>query len=268
MTQTFEDAVDWSSTGPQTREQTLESEWFQGPGAFGGIVAASVVRAFDADLDADDYRIRSLNLEFLAPVDGRPAELTVDVLRRGRSVVNAEARIEQDGELAVTARAALCRDRDSGVVVDEVEPPNVSDPDELEAAPHNPLFPNFARHYEHRFCIGSAPFSGAGEAVVGGWGRLKGADQPADAAHVVALIDIWPPAVLSTVSEPMGAATISWQIVFDEPLPVDDAGPDDFYLGAVETRRASAGYASERARLYDRNGRRLAEALQWLTIFE
>lgn len=267
MPQTFAEAIDWAETDAGTRRQTIDSEWFQGPGAFGGLLAGSVLRAVQDTVDSDEYRIGSLNLEFLAPVDDRPAEMSIEVLRRGSSVVNLQARIEQDSEVVTTATATLCRDRDSAIELDDPSPPEVPEPDELESAPDNPLFPNFAQHFEHRFGVGSPPFTGSDEAVVGGWGRLKEAGEPADAAHIAALIDIWPPAVLSTVSQPVGAATISWQIVFDGPLPVDGAGADDFYLVAAETRRASGGYAEERARLFDRDGRRLAEALQLVTVF-
>lgn len=267
MSQTFSDVVDWTPVEANTREQVIESDWFQGPGAFGGVIAGAVVRAVEDVVDSENHDVRSLNLEFLAPVDERPARMKTDVVRRGSSVVNVEARIEQRGEVAATATATLCRRRESSIEVDCAEAPEVPAPDELEPAPDNPLFPSFAQHYEHRFAVGSVPFTGSDKAAVGGWGRLKEADEPADAAHIAALLDIWPPAVLSTVSEPMGAATISWQIVFDRPLPVTDAGPEDFYLVAAETQRASAGYAEEEARLFDRRGRRLARALQLVTVF-
>ena len=77
--------------------------WQQGRGAFGGLVLAALLRAMEA-VEPDRGRVtRSLTGDLCGPVQPGPAELVVEVLRRGNNLSNLDARLYQNGE--VQARA-------------------------------------------------------------------------------------------------------------------------------------------------------------------
>lgn len=267
MSDAFSEVITWSKTEPGVYEHQVESKWLQGRGAFGGLVAGAAIRAMTDVIDSSDHRIRSLNVEFCAPVVAQSAVMTAQVVRQGNSVINAGARIQQDDETKATASATFCRHRDSKADFDQSTAPDVPPPEEVSTAPESPLFPKFASHYEYKFCVGEIPYSGADEAAVGGWCRLRDAEKPADAADAAALIDLWPPAILSTVSKPTPAATISWQVLFHHPLPLANAAADDFYLVAATSSQTVGGFAEERADLFGPDGRRIAQAQQLVAVF-
>ena len=267
MAQTFSEAISWSPAEPGIYEHLVGSDWFQGRGAFGGLAAGAAVRAMEDRVDSTEHRIRALNVQFCGPLVAAPATMSVEVVRRGSSVINAQARIEQEGQAKTTATATFARDRHSASDFEQLAMPEVPPPEEVATAPDSPLFPKFARYYEYKFCFGEIPFSSSDEAAVGGWCRLRDSDESVDAAHAAALLDLWPPAVLTRADSPTAAATISWQVLFHDPLPLADAGADDFYLVAATTSQTLGGYAEERADLWSADGRRVAQGMQLVAIF-
>lgn len=193
--------------------------------------------------------------------------MTVEITRRGSSVIAARATIAQDGQIKTTAAALFAKPRDDRWDFDHSEAPQVPGPDEVNTVPWNPLFPRFAVHYDYKFCVGQIPFSGHEDGHVGGWCRLKESAVPADAGQIAALLDIWPPAMLTRVESPTAAATISWQLIFHRALPLINAEPDDYYLVDARSTHTSAGYASAQASLFTEEGLLLAESMQLVTIF-
>ncbi len=267
MTQTFRDVISWSQVGDGLYEGSVDDSWFQGRGAFGGVAAGAIIRAMDDVVDSDKHRIRALNTQFCAPLIAEPARLSVEIVRRGSSVIYADARIRQNGEVKTAATATFGRDRDSVVEFDATDAPDVASPENVDPAPDSPLFPKFSRYYEYRFCHGAIPYSASDDASVGGWCRLEDAEGPVDTAQAAALLDIWPPAVLTTVGEPMAAATISWQLLFETPLPLPGAKADDFHLVTSSTTRAGDGYAEQQSSLWTEDGHRLGRSQQLVAIF-
>ncbi len=267
VTQTFQEAISWSPVEPGTYRSSIDETWFQGRGAFGGVLAGAIIRAMTDVIDSPRHRLRALNTQFCAPVDTEPARLDVEIVRRGSSVINTRARITQDGAPRTTASATFGADRDSEADFQRTSAPDVPLPQEVEPAPESPLFPDFSQYYEYRFCVGNIPYSGSDEATVGGWCRLRDADRPVDTIQAAALLDIWPPAILSTMSGPTAAATVFWQLVFDAVLPLDDAAADDFVLVDSSSDQATGGYAEQRSSLWSHDGRRLAQSQQLVAIF-
>ncbi len=81
-------------------------------------------------------------------------------------------------------------------------PRQVPAPDEhRDRSPDFDQAPPFARNFDFRPAVGAAPFSGADEALTGGWLRLR-EPRTLDAATLAALCDSWYPAVFATTGLP------------------------------------------------------------------
>lgn len=245
----------------------LDESWYQGRAGFGGVVAAAMIRAMMAKLEAPGFELRALGMTFCAPVLAAPFEIRVETVRRGSSVINLLAKVVQSEEVKTIGTGTFGRTRESNADFAKEEMPAAPTPKEAATVPHNPLFPKFAQHFEYKFCFGEIPYSGGENATVGGWCRVKDFQEPLDYAHAAALLDIWPPAIYSRLNMPCPSATISWQVVFNETLPLEGAKKSDFLLVTLETEKCTGGFAEERATLWSEDGRCLARALQSVAIF-
>ncbi|TXD37485.1 thioesterase family protein [Lujinxingia vulgaris] len=267
MTQSYSDAIALKRDEGGVFHGQIDRSWYQGRGAFGGVSGAAMVRAMERTLDAPEFALRALAVNFCAPVTDEPFEVHVDVVRRGSSVICAESRIVQEGQARMVAIGTFAKERSSGSDFEQRAMPEVPPAGEVPTAPESPLFPKFAKYYEYKFCHGAIPYTGHDEAELGGWCRLKEAPGPLDAAQLIGLLDMWPPAVITRMTSPAPAATVSWQVVINERLPLEEASADDFYLVTARSERAVGGFSEERAAVYSADGRCLGQALQLVAIF-
>ena len=265
--QSFYEAIALEAGEEGTFRGRLDGSWYQGRAGFGGVVAAAMVGAMKKHLDAAEFDLRAMGVSFCAPVLAEPFEVKVEVVRRGSSVINVLARVVQAGEVKTLGTGTFGRWRVSDADFSAGEMPEVPKPEEVATVPFNPLFPRFARHFEYKFCYGGIPYSGGEEATGGGWCRVKEFEEPLDHEQAVALLDIWPPAIYSRVSQPRPSATVSWEVVFTERLPREGAKAEEFLLVTVETEKCTGGFAEERATLWSQDGRCIARALQSVAIF-
>jgi acyl-CoA thioesterase len=156
---TFRALTRWASGDDGVRRAVLPETWMQGRGAFGGIVSAAGLEAVLGEV-ADAGVVRSVHTQFLGPVrPGREARCRVEVLRRGRSLAVAEARIEQDDALAAVCTVTLGRSRPSALSVPtEASPGGV--PGEGIPVPYVPgVTPQFLQHLDLRWTVGQPPLS-------------------------------------------------------------------------------------------------------------
>ncbi len=263
----FDALIGWEEVEEGVFEGSFPEEWYQGRGAFGGVVVAAMIRGLEAVVNDESKRLRSMQVQFCGPLVAEKARLEVEIQRRGSSVINASAKIVQKGEVKTTALALYGGMRNSAIDFEAREMPDVPPPEEVDPAPESPLFPKFSRHYEYRFCNGAIPYTGSEEATGGGWCRPIGDTKAADEARVAALLDAWAPAILARATAPTPAATISWNIHLYRPLPLEDADADDFYLIASESQIAVNGYADEQTQLWSEEGELIAEGSQLVAVF-
>lgn len=258
-------ATTWTPQGDGRYAAHLTPDWFQGRGAYGGVLGAGILRAMLHAL-ADPPRLpRSLTVHFCAPVLAEPALLRVSVERAGRQVTHLSARLEQGGHVACLASATFAVSRESALQWDTHRMPAVPRPQELEPVPSE-LLPTFARHFDYRWCVGAPPFSGAGEALLGGWVRPR-VPTPLDAPLAVALLDSFPPAASSRVSGFCNLATMDYTAHFYAPLPPEGASPEAFCLRVGRSPHAGSGYADDLAQLWSEDGRLLAQLRQMAALF-
>jgi acyl-CoA thioesterase len=230
----------------------LDDSWWIVAGPNGGYLAAIVVRALEHRFDARERPLRSLTVQYLSVPEPGTAQIEVIPEREGRSVTFARVRLSQGGSAFALGVAVLARSRE-GMELDSAVPPGVPAPEALEPLPDSDEAPPFARHFDYRPALTPA----AGEAVTGGWLRLR-EERDLDAALVTAFCDSWFPAVFAVVHHPIAVPTLDLTVHLRSALP----RPDDWVLGRFVTRTVSDGLLEEDGELFSTDGKLLAQSRQ------
>jgi acyl-CoA thioesterase len=239
---------------------TCDDSWSTPRGPNGGYLAAIVLRAMVAEVADPAREPRSLTLHYLRPpADG---ELAVEVVveRSGRSLSSVSARVSQDGRLCILALAALALERAS-VLDYAATPPAVPPPEAIEPTPLRDGAPTMVRHFEVRPAVGAAPFSGAGEALTGGWLRFA-EPRPVDAPALAMYADAWLPAPYTRLAGPVGAPTIDLTIHFRAPAAAAAVAAGEPVLAVFRSSTSAGGFFEEDGELFSRAGVLLAHSRQ------
>jgi acyl-CoA thioesterase len=255
--------------GDGTYEGHIDPGWWIERGPNGGYVAAVVLRALTDAVANPERTPRSLTVHYLAPPVEGPVRIETAVVRSGRMLTFVSGRLLQADRLLATAQAAFAPPL-PGVVFSDMQPPDVPPPDDLPTLPPveagDPL-PVIAMRdrYEQRWAIGPLPFTGASQAVAGGWIRLNPEEGsgPVDHVLVAALCDAWVPPIFSRVDERVGVPTIDLTVHFREPLP---AGDTDWFLVVFRSQMAADGFVEEDGEVWTASGRLLAHSRQLAVI--
>lgn len=218
---------------------------------------------------SDDRPVRSLATTFVGPAEPeQPIQLDVQVLREGKGVTTLLGRAIQNGQVVTLVQGSFGAGRTSAVVV-EAEPavPFTALEHAQPELPHIPgVTPVFMSHLALRWSIGGLPFSGSNSREMGGWVRLRDTPEgPMTVAHLLALVDAWPPSVLPMLRQPAAGSTLTWTVEFMQPLPSQSSQAWCHYR--VDTEYARDGYGHAAARLHSADGQLLALSRQTVTIF-
>lgn len=255
----FSTATAVESRGDGRYRAWMTDAW-NGPAApNGGMLAATIVRAVEAEAGAGAPPVRTVSAQFLdAPAPGE-VEVVVAQLRGGRRVAVYAARIVQADRLMVTATLILSASRPASVARAAPAPqvPAAADVPALRT-PVTPGRPAVFERVSMRPLFGAPPFTQAADALAGGWVALREDDEPLDAARLVALCDLWWPAIFAVLATPDGAPTLQLTVMLRDTSGT--AEPP--ILARFETRTVSEGHFEERGELYARDGRLLAESVQ------
>jgi acyl-CoA thioesterase len=256
----------FAARGPFEHEGEIDAGWAQGPGAYGGLVAAILARALQTDAPRDQALV-TMSTVFCAPATAGPARVRTEIVRTGRNVSTLRASMEREGVVLSTALATVARRRESTLAHDGLVMPTVPPPEQVPDGPEEHYIPPFTRAFGFRQCLGPVPFSGGSEARVGGWCRLEEDDVPVDAALVCAMLDAWPPAAVALSPGWCPVASIEIGYHFLAPFPNLSAERRPWLFHDASARYVSSGMADETAVLWSRDGRPLATARQLVAIF-
>ena len=258
---------------------TAPANWLQGRSAFGGLQAAWALVALRTVVSAE-LPLRVLQATFVGPVPEGTVHAQARVLRTGRNVTHAEARLlNSTGETLATFTALFGPLRDSRVVVPMPPREELPGPGGRPDFPQVPgMTPVFFRHFHVRWAAGGTPYSGAKKGDTRIWLKLAEADAlpdtPAGRELALALLaDAVPPAALSLLSTPTMVSTMTWMLEVLAPLPstVQDApgtGPDEgFWRMDTDLDAASGGHAVQTGRLYAPDGTPVAWVRQSVAVF-
>ena len=239
-------------------EGAIHEDWWVGRGPLGGYVMAIALRGMQLAAGDDARRPRTVTMHFVRAPKAGPVTVRPTVERAGRSVSFVTARMEQEGKLVGLAMAAFATPFDSprfdSLAMPAVDPPGPREPTKsaFDGAP----IPFTQRlTMQHRF--GERPFSGADDALTGGWlGLLE--ERPVDALALVMLADAWFPTPFPLLDGPALAPTVELTVHLRAPLPLDDT----LVLGRFHSAQVRDGFFDEDGALWTPDGTLVAQSRQ------
>jgi len=240
----------------------IDDGWWVGTGPNGGYVGAILLRALQHAVADPERACRSFTVHYLARPDAGTADVEVTVERAGRSLTSVSARLVQGDRTLAIAVAALSKARPGPEFIDVVMP-DVPGPDDALPGPFEGPGPSSGLHtlgqrYETRRALGPMAFSGADEAVTGGWIRFSEGG-PIDAAALVAFADAWMPALFGRIRGPWAITTVDLT-VHVRSLPPE--GYDDWCLLRFSSVASADGFCEEDGEIWSSDGQLLAQSRQ------
>lgn len=255
---------------PSLWKGQIDPSWHQGRGAFGGLAAALLLSAMEEEVADPERTPRSFTISFCAPCVG-DFELRSELVRKGSRVAHANARIvsASTGDVMTMATASFCRARNDSTSYATAVMPRVGSATDHRDFPRGvPGIPKFFDQIDARFCGDVMPFSGAKEARVAAWLRMRPElDLEVDASIAAMLLDILPPAVAATFEMPRPLASVNFTVDFFSALPLRPTpSRDAFYLASITSRWAGEGYTEELRDLWTEGGALLAQCRQLIAL--
>lgn len=233
-------------------ELLFDETWTQGPGIYGGLTAAVLARAFQRR--APILPLRSMSLQYCAPLPAGRATSRVRVERRGTKSTFLSGSVEAAGGVAVTAMATLAAERAGDLDHMDVIAPTPPSPDDAFALPYLPgIVPVFTQHLDARFVTG-LPYGGAAEARMAAWIRWKPSSPRSvsvvDRPLLVGLLDAMPPALLARATPGRAASTVTFQLHLLAPIEALRIPADAWLFSEVWSDATRAGWSDEEIRLW------------------
>lgn len=249
---------------PDTLDITVPEQWGQGRAVFGGL-AAALAMAHLLPVIPQGMPLRSVSVSFVAPLNAGAAVVKRRILRQGKSVIQATAEIEQDGQVALVMLASFGAARDSAYSLTADIAPQWQQDNALSLPKHGPA-PEFTTHFDYRIAQGTLPFVGSKERILGGDIRMAGDEsQQAGIPELLALVDAWPPVSLTLLNQPAPASSLTWTIEFiAHDLPFTST---DWWRYLAEIEYGADGYHHIAARLWQPDGKLAAISRQTVTVF-
>ena len=263
----FDEATAVTRIDDDVFEGRIAPGWMVVRGPHGGYITSIILRALTERLADPERAIRSFTTHFVAaPIEGGVTVHTT-MERAGGAMSFLSARLEQDGKVMATSLAAFSTAWDGFSFDDTAMPDVVSPENALKVPDDDPNVPQFLRNFDMRFCIGQPPlFQGADEALLGGWYRLR-EPQTVDAIVAATLLDAWAPPLMPRATEMIICPTIDLTMHFRCALPLEGAGPEDFYLGRFSSSLARDGFFEEDGVLWAPDGTVIANSRQLALAF-
>ncbi len=244
---------------------TIPSGWTQGRATFGGLVAAIMQAHLQRSL-GEERPLRSANIIFVGPAAPGEVTLRSELIRSGKSVLQAECRMLQNGAVVGLMTACFGNSRESRLHIPAAPAPSFRAPDDCRTQPFIPgLTPEFLQHFDLRRDRGDLPFTGGTSAEIAGWVRLREPVADINAAVVMALIDAWPPTVIGMFDTLAPISTLSWSMEFLAPAQAIAA--DGWWQYLADTDCSRDGYVNAHSSLWSPTGELVAINRQTVTIF-
>ena len=198
---------------------------------------------------------------YLAPCLHGPAEIEVDVLKQGRSLATASARLIQEGRIRLTVLASYGDLRShSGPTLIIATPPDLPPPDQCGFTGDRPVGdglprPAIADQVEFRPSPSTAAalVTRGSPAHLEGWIRLT--DGHLDVACLPLLVDAAPPAVFA-------AMATGWVPTLELTVHVRAEPAPGWLRAAITTRVLVNGLLEEECTLWDDGGQIVAMSRQ------
>lgn len=263
----FEQVKSQITEKQQFGQISVPKDWAQGRTLYGGISASLVYQAARQIVE-QSKKLRSLNTNFIGPIEpGIPFDIKVEMLREGKNTSVVKGEILQNNKIALSSLATFGTDRESKIKIENEIHHQMERPTKANFVPMIPkITPSFISQFDLVKVIGGWPFTGSKKSVLHGWMRFKKAPDTFTDAHLVAIIDMWPPTVLQMLRWPAPASTMSWNLEFIHPHK--SFRNDEWLAYQATTRQASGGYAHTEANVWDEDGTLIAVSRQAVAVFD
>lgn len=246
-----------SRIGPGRFTAELNEGWSSLVGIHGGYTAAIVVNAMTAAVDDRSRALRSFATQFVSIPRPGSVEIEVVVERTGKSMTTTTARLLQEGRVLQVAHAASSTTR-PGLAYDDHVHPRDADPGDTPRFSSSGGVGHF-QNVDVRLDPEAVLFGGGTKASVAAWVRPLEGEQ-IDAAWLVAMCDLLPPAVFSRTTGPVAAATIEYVVHLATAEP--SVPPGGYVFLSCRSPLSNEGFAVEDATMWAPDGRVLAVARQ------
>ncbi|MGB3726731.1 MAG: thioesterase family protein [Glaciecola sp.] len=246
---------------------TIAKDWSQGRTVYGGLSAGILYAAAKPYVNPERV-LRSMSTNFVGPLMAeQPFSISVEIIRAGKNVSQIQARASQDGKICVVSQFCFGEHRQSKIVVENTDKHHLNVPKKANFIPQIPkVTPKFLRHFDLALDEGGIPFTGKKCSHYYGWMRFKKPPQQVTDAHIVSLIDTWPPTLLQMLKWPAPASTVSWNLEFIHPHRA--LAPNDWFAYKADTRQAANGYGHTEATIWDAHGEVIALSRQTVAVFD
>ncbi len=251
----------------QTGDLTIPSDWAQGRTAFGGISAGMIYQAISTQVH-DNRVLRSYTTNFVGPLAlNEPFRIVVTSLRTGKNVSQFTGEIIQNNAVCVFVQACFGTARQSGISVTNTDKHDMPTPTKAKFIPQIPkVTPKFFRHFDLAINAGGMPFTRKDTSFYHGFMRFTQPPQKITDAHLITMIDAWPPTLLQMLRWPAPASTVSWNLEFIHPHKT--VSGHDWFAYQVNTRQAADGYGHTEATIWNSNNDVVALSRQTVAVFD
>ncbi|MBX3594195.1 thioesterase family protein [Sphingomonas sp.] len=234
----------------------IPSNWLQGRTAYGGLSTALALAAAK-QIEPDLPPLRSAQIAFIGPLAG-PVTVTATKLRRGRNAAFIQADIASQAGLGLRTSFVFMAAMDSAIDHDAV-PTTTYAPPAADAA----LYTGPADFFTGNFNFYDLK-DRAGPTQWLRWGRLVERDGLDPEIELMVMGDALPPAAFKLFEKATPLSSLTWIVNILTPRA---ATRDGWWLLDARTDRAQGGYSSQSMRMWDADGRPVAEGMQGVAIF-
>jgi acyl-CoA thioesterase len=250
-------------------EFSVNNSWGQGRTLFGGMSAALALENISQQVDSQ-RPLRSLAINFTGQaLADTPFSIAIQPLSEGKSVSQFNGQVLQNDRIVTQVCACFGIERESNINVygSKIELPKIGTHPRLSYV--KGLTPEFVQHFEFEYCKGQFPFSNSPVNELAGWVRFKEAVNQLTEAHLVALIDAWPPTILQKLKSFAPCATVSWHLEIVQPLSLleQPLNANDWLYYDAEIKQAHHGYAHTEAKVYTADGNLIALSRQLIAVY-
>lgn len=247
----------------------INRSWQQGRTIFGGLTAALVLAYLDTQCkEAAD--LRSLAVSFCGKVAADvPVTIRHAMLSQGKSITQVNGQLLQQGNVVTQVTACYAHERESDLLF-EAANMDLPEPGSGQKVPFiEGLAPDFIQHMTMDLHQGQFPFTNSREKELAGWMKLREAGGQMTNAHLLGLLDAWPPVVLQNLKRPAPAATVTWQVELVRPLAQfeENLPADSWVYFHDKTVQAQSGYTHTEAQAFNQQGQLLALSRQLVSVY-
>lgn len=242
----------------------LPVSWTQGRTIYGGLSAALLLRAMENQVDSSKS-LRALNIAFSAPtLPDEDFVIETELLREGKTIAQWQARLIQKGVVCVQAQAVFGMPIESELDIRTFSPPVIGTRESAQSY-QTDFQPGFTQYFDMFQSQGDLPLSGGESLSLGGFMRFKQAPRKTGVCHLVAAIDVWPPASMMQMKALKAGSTVNWTMQFPQPLP--ELPPSTFFSYQANIEYSQNGFGITHAKVWNEHGQLLALSQQTIIVY-